>query len=288
MIRRALALAVVLAMHPVLVYAQDVVLTVNVPAADVYRGPSTGSVIIGHVSRGAVLPVTRELGSWVKVDWPDAPDGVGYVHVTMGRVGPRSADTPPARRAMAAAPEPVTTSIPPLTRTAVGERVAPRGQLNVTPASHTVGIGGLFASARSVGATARAWRANRLGLQVGFLRDARTSPVAPGRVTTVAFEPGVTVALFDHVTDYVWFRPYVGTTLLIERATLDLVTGLPSDRATRTSKGFRAFGGGELTFASMPRFGLSADLGYRRMDPAFTGFSQDRLSLAIAGHWYVK
>ena len=49
-----------------------------------------------------------------------------------------------------------------------------------------------------------------------------------------------------------------------------------------------AFGGAEFTFASMPRFGVSTDVGYRRSDATFEGFSTDRLSLAVAGHWYIR
>src|SRR5256885_4050318 len=94
MIRSAAALALALTLNPALVRAQDTALTVNVPSADVYKGPTTVTPIIGHVSRGTVLPISRNLGSWVKIAWPDAPDGVGYVHVTMGRLGPPSADAP--------------------------------------------------------------------------------------------------------------------------------------------------------------------------------------------------
>jgi hypothetical protein len=288
MIRRAAALVFLLTMHPALLHAQTTALTVSVPSADVYKGPSTGSPIIGHVSRGAVLPVTRDLGSWVKVYWPDAQDGIGYVHVTMGHLGPPPSNSPAPRSGAGPAAEPVTTSIPPMTRTAIGERVAPRGQLQVTPASHIVGIGGLFASARSVGATARAWHGNRIGVQIGFLRDAQTSAAVPGRVTTLGFEPGIVVALFDRVSDYVWFRPYVGSTLTISRQTLTAGTAIPAEPLSQTRTGYRAFGGGEFTFANMPRFGLSADLGYRQAEGSFDGFPTDHLSLAVAGHWYVK
>ena len=65
----------------------------------------------------------------------------------------------------------------------------------------------------SFGATARAWRSDRLGIQLAFTRDAMTSDVAAGRVTSIRFEPGVVYALFDHVSDYVWIRPYVGSVL---------------------------------------------------------------------------
>jgi SH3 domain-containing protein len=288
MIRRAAAVALALALQPALVRAQNTVLTVSVASADVYKAPSTGSPIIGHAARGAVLPVTRELGSWVKVAWPDAQDGTGYVHVTMGRVGSPAAGAAAMRTPPSAAAEPPTTSIPPLTHTTIGERVAPRGQLSVTPASHLVGLGGLFATSRSVGATARAWRGNRVGIQAGFMRDAQNSATVPGRMTTMAFEPGVVVALFDRVSDYVWVRPYVGSSFAIRRQTLSSAAPLSTEPVSNTTTGFRVFGGGELTFASMPRFGLSADLGYRRAESPFEGFAADRLGVAIAGHWYVK
>jgi hypothetical protein len=288
MVRRAVAVVLVLTLNPALVRAQEITITVSAPAADVYKGPSTGSPIIGHVSRGAVLPVTRELGSWVKVNWPDAQDGTGYVHVTMGRVGPRASEGPLARPSPSgSAPAPVTTTIPPLTRTSIGERVVPSGQLNVTPASHIVGVGGLFASGRSVGATVRGWHHNHLGVQVGLLRDAQTSTTMPGRITTLAFEPGIVYGLFDRVSDYIWLRPYVGSSLDIRRQTLSLSPVAAEPLASNTT-GFRVFGGAEFTFAAMPRFGLSADLGYRRADTTFDGFAADRVSLAIAGHWYLK
>ena len=188
MIRLAAAVVLALTLNPALLRAQDTVLTVNVQSADVHQGPSTVNPVIGHVSRGTVLPVSRNLGSWVKVVWPDAPDGVGYVHVTMGRVGPADADAPRPNASPRASSEfvPVTTTIPRFGRTSVGEQVVPRSQLNVTPASHVFGVGGLVGSMSSVGATARAWRNNRLGIQVGLTRTARTSDIAETTRSQVA------------------------------------------------------------------------------------------------------
>jgi hypothetical protein len=286
--RRIAAVVLVLTLNPALVRAQNVVITVSVPSADVYKGPSTGSPVIGHAARGAVLPVTRELGSWVKIAWPESQDGTGYVHVTMGRVGPPSSGGPLTRPVSGPAPEPVTTSIPPLARTSIGERVAPRGQLNVTPASHVIGVGGLFASTRGFGATARAWGNNHIGMQLGFVRDTETSAIAPGRMTSVAFEPGFVYGLFDRVSDYVWLRPYVGSSLSIRRQTVSGTSPLSLEPVSQTDTGYRVFGGAEFTFASMPRFGLSADIGYRRLDSSFNDFPTDRMSVAVAGHWYVK
>jgi hypothetical protein len=288
MIRRAAALILALTLSPAALHAQDTVLTVNVPSADVYKGPTNVTPVLGHVSRGTVLPISRNLGSWVKVAWPDAPDGVGYVHVTMGRIGPPNADAPvsSASPRASSAPAPVTTTIPMRGRTSVGEQVVPRGLLNGTPASHIFGVGGLLASNSNYGATARAWHNNRLGIQFGFTRDAM--PAGAGRVTAMQFEPGVVYALFDHVGDYVWIRPYVGSTVNLRRQTFS-VPALPGFEPTSDNGvGFRVFGGSELTFASIPRFGLSADLGYRRFPTPFPGFEADPLSVSIAGHWYIK
>ena len=110
MIRCGAAVALALMLNPTPSRAQDTVLTVNVPSADVHKGPTNVTPVIGHVSRGTVLPVLRNLGSWVKVAWPDAPDGFGYVHVTIGRVGPANADAPatriPPRSSSGRAPSP--------------------------------------------------------------------------------------------------------------------------------------------------------------------------------------
>jgi len=92
MIRRAAAVAIALTLYSAPVVAQDTVLTVTAASADVYKGPTTVTPVIGHAKRGAVLPVTRNLGSWAKVAWPDAPDGIGYVHLTMGRLTPAKAE----------------------------------------------------------------------------------------------------------------------------------------------------------------------------------------------------
>ena len=48
------------------------------------------------------------------------------------------------------------------------------------------------------------------------------------------------------------------------------------------------FGGGEITFAGMPRFALSADLGYHKYPAPFAGFETRKIGLAISGHWFVR
>ena len=56
---------------------------------------------------------------------------------------------------------------------------------------------------------------------------------------------------------------------------------------TDNSLGFQAFGGSEFTFASMPRFAVSADLGYNRFPTPFAGVSFGGLGVSFSGHWYV-
>jgi len=299
MVRRAAAVAVALMLNATFVRAQDAraqdartqdaVLTINVPSADVYKGPSNVTPVVGHVSQGAVLPVSRNLGSWVKVAWPAAPDGVGYVHVSMGRLGPAKADTAaratPASRASAAAAPPARTPVP--VRTAAPTRLAPSTQAAVLPPSHVLGVGGLVGSMSSFGVTARAWHDNRVGLQLGVTRDAMTSAVDTARVTSLQFEPSVMYAFFDRVGDYVWIRPYAGSGVSFRNQTFSAAPGDPA-AISESGVGFRVFGGTELTFASAPRFGVSADVAYRRFPTPFAGFEASPLSVSIAGHWYIK
>jgi len=287
MIRRAAAVVVALMLNPTLVRAQDMALTVTVPSADVYKSPSNVTPIVGHASQGTVLPVSRNLGSWVKVAWPSAPDGVGYVHVTMGRLGPAKADAPARTTPMRSSAVAPAKSAPAPVRAANSAPTAPRAAAAVAPPSHVLGLGGLVGSMSSFGVDARAWHDNRFGVQLGVTRDAMTSDAGAGRVTSVQFEPSVVYALFDRVSDYVWIRPYVGSGLSFRSETFTPAPGDPST-LSESGVGFRVFGGGELTFASAPRFGVSADLTYRRFPTPFPGFEASPLSVSIAGHWYFK
>jgi hypothetical protein len=291
MTRRALAIVLALTLDARLVHAQETVLTINVASADVYKGPSNVYPVIGHASRGAVLPIARNLGSWVKVAWPDAPDGIGYVHVTMGRIAAASGGAPAANAANSASSHassaPVATTAPPVRTTAAA--TVPRPHVNVvTPASHVLGVGGLIGSMSTFGASARAWRSNHLGLQVGLTRDAVASDLAADRVTALQIEPGVVYAFFDRVSDYVWIRPYVGSAVSFRHQTLTV--GAPGAAASASDSGIgvRLFAGSELTFASAPQLGLSVDFGYRRVPTPFPGFEADPLSVSIAAHWYFK
>ena len=91
MFRDATAHVVALCLAPTVLRAQSTTFTVSVASASIYKSPSTGSPVIGTASRGTVLEVTRELGSWVKVVWAGAQDGVGCIHVSMGSIPHRTA-----------------------------------------------------------------------------------------------------------------------------------------------------------------------------------------------------
>jgi hypothetical protein len=70
--------------------AQTTQFTVSVQSAAVRLMPSIGSPVIGQAPRGMVLDVTRDIGAWVKVAWPEARDGIGYVHSSMGTLSRRT------------------------------------------------------------------------------------------------------------------------------------------------------------------------------------------------------
>jgi hypothetical protein len=52
--------------------------------------------------------------------------------------------------------------------------------------------------------------------------------------------------------------------------------------------GVEFFGGGEVTFAGLPHFALSADMGYRKMPAEIAAFESRRLRFALSGHWFVR
>ena len=275
MIRHAVAVAVALCVSPAWLYAQDVQLTVNTTSAEVYKGPSLGSPVIGQAPRGAVLEVTRELGDWVKVAWPSAADASGYVRLTAGTL----------RRGGPLQPVAGHYTTEPVAMPNAAMNVGPQP---VTPASGGSGISRVMGfgprmggSALGFGGTLRGWSKKRLGVQLEVSRYSLTSVNTAGRVTTMEVAPSMLYSLPDRVGDYVWLRPYVGGGLNLQRASQ---TGFGS--ASKT--GFQAFGGGEFTFASAPRLAVSTDLGYRRVPAPYAGFELGDLRLGISAHWYLK
>jgi hypothetical protein len=292
-IRFAAALIVALTVNPVALYAQDTKFTITAAAAEVYKGPSNTTPVIGHVARGRVMTVSRNLGSWVKVAWPAGPGGAGYVHATMGHFGgPTTAGAPAAAARPPAGPARATPASPRPTGSVT--RTAPVNTPVVPPAPHTstvghmFGVGGTVGSMSTFGATARMWRHSRLGIHFGYTRDAITSDASTDRVTSTQFEPGAMFALFDHVSDYVWLRPYAGGVVGFRHQTLRSAAPESAEIASDNGVGFRVVGGCEVTFAAIPRLGVSAEVGYRHYPTPFGGFEAKPVSVAIAGHWYIK
>jgi opacity protein-like surface antigen len=277
---------------PVAVFAQTNEFTVSVQSAAVRKGPSTGSPIVGHADRGVVLEVTRDIGAWVKVTWPEAPDGIGYVHQSMGKMSQRAtreeriaaavASLPPAEPLVAPAEPvqaaPVDASLMQTTRT-----------IYVPPPTHTVGVGGQLSGATpGFGFTSRIWSRKRLGVQLELSRSTLTTDASPQRVRSTQFAPSVLYALPDYVSDNVWLRPYFGGGGAFVRSKLTSGTPEVSASVTDSSLAWRAFGGTEVTVPGVPRFAMSADVGYQWTEQSFVGFETGGLGFAISAHWYVK
>ena len=159
----------------------------------------------------------------------------------------------------------------------------------VTPASHSLGLGGVMGSSPlAFGASARAWRRDRIGVQVDMSRYAMTGSTTSARLTSFQVEPSMLYSLPDRVTDYVWMRPYVGSGATLRRHSFGSGTAATGESVSGYGFGLQAFGGGELTFAGAPQFALSADLGYHWFQTPLAGFDLRGLGLTVSGHWYVK
>lgn len=299
MVRRVAALVVALYLVPSCLSAQSVEIRITSPSAGVYKAPSTGSPVIGTAPNGAVLPVTRDLGSWVKVVWTDAPDGIGYVHVSMGVVTRPTTSVTPSASSAAGVTQPASrrtfATRRVLSRTSVGEEVVAASEPYALPdpgyvglPTHTLGLGGWMGnSVPAYGVTTRAWW-RHLGLQVEASRGALASSIAPGRLTSEQIAPGLLYSLPDMVTPFLWLRPYVGGGAILSRETLNAATPIAGDSASDNNFGLQALGGTELTFPSVPRFALGIDFMYMRPRTPFAGFEVGGPGVAVSAHWYVK
>jgi hypothetical protein len=290
MVRQVAAVALVICLSPALVHADSSEFTISSASANVHMSPSTGSPVIGQAPRGRVLKVTRELGSWVRISWPLAADGVGYVHVSMGwfaHIAPPTnqagALTSPSR----SAPE----SLEPATAAAAADsarvtQALTAADLASTAPAHLVGFGGRMGdSAQGFGVSARAPIAGRFGLQVEASRYAPSSVAGQARLTSIQISPSLLFSLPDKLTDYVWLRPYLGAGVTMYRSKLGVT---PSNSVTDSRLGRQVFGGVEAAFAGLPQFALSADYGYRWSQAPFAGYSLGGRGLSVSGHWYVK
>jgi hypothetical protein len=299
MLRHVAAVAIAIALAPASVFAQQPVrLTVNAQSVDVHKFASIGSPVIGKASRGMVLVVTRELGSWVRVNWPGGEERQAFVHVSAGQItrgdaaiAGRTAAASPARPSSGAT-APRTTQAPTGTRTPITVRRTPVEQprdLYVSTANHSIGIGGRAGYAgMGYGASVRAWGKQRLGFQVALSRSEMLGPIVPERLTSVQIEPSVLFAPRDRVGDYFWMRPYAGSGVSLRQETLHVAVAGATTPVSENDLGLQGFGGAEFTFAGMPKFALSADLSYRWSRTPVVGYDMGGIGLAVSGHWYIK
>jgi hypothetical protein len=288
MIRRASVVLIALVLHSTPLFGQGAAapvaqLTVKSASAEVHKSPSVASAVIGTARVGTVLDVRRNLGSWVEVPWPNAETGVAFLHVNTGTISRGSASAAPneAQAAIAqireveaacmAASDSGTRAQPAASRTTAADRAA---YVSLPP--RRVGVGAsLNSSAARFGVTARTWLNNRLGVQFYASRPQIES--ADGQsIPATQLAPSVLYSLPEGVTNSVWLRPYVGSGPRLYRANLE------------TGVGYEAFGGVEATLASMPQFGISADVGYRWSRPNLSGFQPQEIGFSLSGHWYVK
>ena len=293
MVRQSVVVGLVLWLSPSFLCAQSGEFSINTPSANLYTSPSTGGPVIGTAPRGTVLDVTRELGSWVRISWPSAPDGVAFVHVssiTKSRAPDRSqvSALAPPRSAPDPAPQGTTATV---VRVGPPEGGAPSTSSSrtvyVVQPSHVVGIGGSVAGPTlGLGASARAWSRKRLGVQLEVSRSALTSLGAAGQVTSLQITPSVLYSVADHVTDFMWVRPYLGAGAGLHRQTF-AISGA-TESVSDSSVAVRAFGGGEFTFPSVPRFAVSVDFGYRWLRTPFPGLELGGTGVSVSGHWYTR
>jgi hypothetical protein len=298
MIRKAASVVVVLCLSSASLHAESTMLTVNAMSATVYKSPSVASPVVGHATRGAALEVTREVGDWVKVAWPSAPDGVGYVRTVMGSIShgvgaPATASTarpaaPVSSTARTPAPASATAAAPRAEQRPVITATAPTPARALTPLTHSLGVGAsIGGSTVAFGASARKWSKSHLGMQLEVSRYAMTSPAEPGRLTATQLGPSILYSMGDRFTDHMWMRPYAGAGVDWAQSTLSnsLTPGVSESKSTL---GARVVVGSEFMFSNLPQLGISLDGGYYHRPSPFIGFEPKGVGVAVSAHWYVK
>ncbi len=313
MIRYTAAAAVALMLGASPLHAQSVaVFTITAAKADVHADPSTGSRVVGTTEKGTTFEVTRELGSWVRVNWPAMPNGGGYLHTSWGTlahgtvtspgstktVEPSASSSPTRVSASAAAPSPLPSRAPvalssttPVDlstgRASQTGLAAPRPSAPVVVPTHIVGIGGRMAATENAfAASGRLWASDAFGVQLELGRSMTGAATFGGRVRTTTIGSSAVFSTPDLVSDAMLVRPYVGAGASLYRGTLSLTPGV----ATSADRGFgyQLFGGGEFTWAGIPHLAVSAELRREWAPTLFPGFDTSGLGLGLSAHWYVK
>jgi len=297
MTRMRIAIAAVLCLTASTVHAQNTHFIVSAPSASVYKAPTNVSPVLGEAKQGTTLEVTRDVGSWVKVAWSNAPDGVGYIRKSSGTMGALGPAVPPtgtkaaATKAAAGSPASASASAPRATSAQGVPVVRPQPSAAVPTGyvapTHRFGVGGqVGGSAIGAGFSARAWTpSQKFGVQLDVTHQSMSNEVFFTRMSATQFGPRILYAFNDHVSDSTWVRPYVGAGMHVLRASLTDPAGVAMSD-TRMSAQF--FGGAELTLSAVPRLGLSADVGYQWYQSPFVGYTLDGMMVGVSAHWYLK
>ena len=276
--------------------AQGTHFTVSTPSASVYKAPTNVSPVIGQATQGATLEVTRDVGSWVKVAWSQAPDGVGYVRKsagTMGALGPAVPAAPAATPA--AAPRASSRAAAAASASAPRRRrrpARPCGHSRRLPAgyvapSHRFGVGGqIGGSAMGAGFSVRGWSKSqqpRRPVRRHALLDDERRVLHADVVHAVRTARAVCVPrsrVGSHLAAAL--RRRRARTSCARRSPIRPTALAMSD--TRMAAQF--FGGTEVTLSAVPRLGLSADVGYQWYQSPFVGYTLDGMMLTLSAHWY--
>jgi hypothetical protein len=309
MIRHVSAVIVSLCVSTAPVYAQSAMpqstdITVKTAPADVHKSPTVASAVIGTAPIGTTLEIKRNLGSWVAVPWPGGDNGVAYLHVNTGTI---SAHTTAAATQTTAQGSSATAAAMADGPAALADRIL-NGHQNGQPSNalprssaersaivlppHMLGMGARINAltpgfGAGFGVTTRNWWHSGVGVQFEMLHSRLGNLVGPGHVTSLQFAPSVMYSLPDAVANSLWVRPYVGGGISFNRTSTNSTGTSLQNAGSETRKGWQAFGGVETTFAAMPQVAWSAELGYRRLETSTIGFEPKRLSIALAGHWYL-
>jgi opacity protein-like surface antigen len=294
MVRLVPAVAIAVFMSPAVVAAQSTVFTVTTAAVDVHKSPSVGSPIVGRALRGRQLEVTREVGDWVRVSWPESSDGMGFVRRSLGSLAQGTAPASSASSASAASTsaQPVSQSaldvrndVAAVQRAALSADSTPPSQY-VLPPSHRFGIGGLMnGTTVGFGASGRGWSRRGLGVQIELSRFSVTDAATLGRVNSLVFAPNVIYSPRSHVNDSFWIRPYFGGGATFSASKLS--DGSTTESLSENKTSWQVLGGTELTLPNAPRFAISADVRY---GPSRTPFGVEfgGVGFSVGGHWYIK
>ena len=297
MIRRAAAIVFALAVNPALLYARRMLCwrRATVPSAEVYQAPSNVTPVIGHLPRGTMLPIARNLGSWVKIAWPDGRDGFGYVHVTMGRIGPVTGDEWPTT---ASGPRSAKRAIVPITQTPskaawrssprlpASSPPAARVQGNASPASHMFGVGGLGGYTRSIGATARVWKRQPHRHSVRHHAEYIDERCLCRSIDDNAVRTG------DHLRTVSTESPMTcGCGLTSDRRWRSVTCPQANCSRFQTTQPVSASLAAPNSCSLVERAAVRYQRGPRlprRFQEPIAGFDDKRMTVAIAGHWYIR